>query len=362
MRAPGRNPIHLNHLEGFCVKMRRVSAGLLRTKNIVALFLLLFVIVAADTHCGAEAALVEASPTSTALPSPSETHTPTPTATETATSTPTPTATPTWTPTGTPTPTLTNTPTPTPTSTATSAVTEDPLAKRSARIPILMFHHIAVPAPGTDAVGVDLTVPPQVFEAEIKFLFDRGFHTIHLTDVANYLLEGESLPPKPIVITFDDGYDDNYINAFPTLKDFGFVGTFFIISDRPDGSVPGYMTWGQIGEMAANGMEIGSHSRDHRYNLGQISSAAQWAEIKPSYDAIIKHFPNQPPIFAYPSGSYNATTLGFLRQLGYVAAVTTMQGVTQTAASLLELPRVRIRGEWSIDQFVFYLNYWLGGL
>jgi peptidoglycan/xylan/chitin deacetylase (PgdA/CDA1 family) len=193
-------------------------------------------------------------------------------------------------------------------------------------------------------------------------LFDRGFHTIHLTDVANHLLNGAPLPPKPIVITFDDGYDDNYLNAFPTLKDFGFVGSFFIISNRPDNSVPGYMTWKQIEEMAANGMEIGSHSLDHRYNLGQMPASVQWAEIKPSHDDILQHFPNQPPVFAYPSGSYNATTLAFLHQLGYVAAVTTIQGDTQSPAAALEMHRIRVRGEWSIDEFVYYFNYWVGGL
>lgn len=233
---------------------------------------------------------------------------------------------------------------------------------RRVHVPILMYHHIIAPSPGTDAVGVDLSVPPDIFEAEVKFLFDRGYHTVHLTDLVNSMNNGPPLPPKPIIITFDDGYDDNYMNAFPTLKDFGFVGAFFIITNRPDGSVPGYMTWPQIEEMASNGMEIGSHSFDHKFNLGEIAAGAQWGEIKPSFDAIVNHVPGQAPVFAYPSGSYNAATQNILRQLGYVAAVTTNQGITQYSNSPLELRRIRIRGEWSMSEFVYYINYWLGGL
>jgi peptidoglycan/xylan/chitin deacetylase (PgdA/CDA1 family) len=224
-----------------------------------------------------------------------------------------------------------------------------------------MYHHIAEPPPDADAVRVDLSVPPDVFDEEIKFLFDQGFHTIHLTDLVNHLQNDAPLPARPIVITFDDGYDDNYLNAFPTLKDFRFVGSFFIITNRPDNSVPGYMTWQQIEEMAANGMEIGSHSWDHRYNLGEMPASVQWAEIKPSHDAVLQHFPNQAPVFAYPSGSYNATTQSFLEHLGYVAAVTTRQGVTQYADALYELHRVRIHGQWSINEFVYWLSYWLAG-
>jgi peptidoglycan/xylan/chitin deacetylase (PgdA/CDA1 family) len=338
--------------------MRPMPRALRRFNRSIALALLFFASSLASLHCGADAARLDPSPISTKLPTLTETSVPTLTPTETVTSSPSLTSTPTETSTSTPTATSPPTPTNTPVPTYGPATK----APRAARLPILMYHHVVVPPPGTDAVGVDLSVPPDVFDAEIKFLFDRGFHTIHLTDLVNYLEKDVPLPSKPIVITFDDGYDDNYLNAFPTLKDFGFVGSFFIIADRPVAPVPGYMNWQQIDEMADNGMEIGSHSWDHRFNLGEMPSSIQWAEVNRSFDAIQQHLPNQPPVFAYPSGSYNATTLGFLGQLGYVAAVTTEQGTLQNADEPLELRRVRIRGGWSINEFVYWLNYWLGGL
>ncbi len=230
------------------------------------------------------------------------------------------------------------------------------------RIPILMYHYISSPPPGADAVRQDLSVPPDVFRSEMAFIAGNGFHTIHLADLAQSFKKGEKLPGKPIIITFDDGYDDNYTNAFPALKEFGFTGTFFIIAGRADGNAAGYMTWQQIQELEATGMEIGNHSVDHAYNLGQVSRAVQWAEIKPAFDDLAWHLPGQVPVFAYPSGSYNATTVGLLEQLGYIAAVTTLQSTWQYEARTLELRRIRVHGPWSLAEFINAMQYWTQGM
>ncbi len=354
-------------------------------RRLVPLVLVLFGISFLGLSCGTvEANLDPPSPTSTETHTPSLTPTETATLTETPTLTATPTdtatATSTYTPTSTATPTATRTYTatptiaPSPTITATTALTPTApltltvtpgapptlagLDSRTLRIPILMYHHIAVPPPGSDSIRVDLSVPPDVFEAEMKLLYDQGAHAVSLSDVVNYLVRGAPLPPQPVVITFDDGYDDNYTNAFPTLKDFGFIGTFFVITGLADSNAYGYLTWDQIQEMAANGMEIGSHSVDHRFNLGSMPKSVQWEEIKPAYDDLLQHLPNQPPVFAYPSGSYNATTVSLLQQLGYVAAVTTRQSTVQYASRPLELRRIRIRGPWTLDEFTYWLHYW----
>lgn len=324
--------------------------------------LALLALVVVSAGCGDTLQALDPSPTQTLAPTFTVTSTSSSTPSPAATSTVTGTNTPTEAPTATRTETATMTPTQEPTSTPLPAETVTSPALQSARIPILMYHHITVAPPGSDAVGVDLSVPPDVFSAEIKFLHDQGFHAIHLTDLIDHFEHQSPLPPRPIIITFDDGYDDNYLNAFPTLKDYGYVGTFFIISKFADTAAPGYMNWQQVEEMGANGMEIGSHSLDHRFNLGDMPASVQWAEIKPSFDAVRQHLPDQAPLFAYPSGSYNSTTISFLKQLGYVAAVTTRQGTTQYGQAPLELRRIRIRGEWSIDEFAYWLNYWLGGI
>lgn len=288
----------------------------------------------------------------------------------TASLAPTATASASPTQTSSPSPTLTNTAPPTRTSTpiapavtpititleSTAVATSAPVP-RSLRVPILMYHHVGDLPADADAIRKSLTVSQERFEQEMKYLSDEGFVTVRLADLADALRSGTPLPDKAIVLSFDDGYADNYVNVFPTLKDYGFTGTFFVISGRADFPSPDYMTWDQILELASNGMEIGSHSATHRYNLGSTYAATQRAEIVPPDARFQDKIPNWVRIFSYPSGSYNQYTLDLLQQLGYVAAVTTRQGTLQDSAAPLELRRVRIRGEWTFDQFVYWFHY-----
>lgn len=302
-----------------------------------------------------------------ASPTPISTNTPT----FTRTATPTATATFTRTPTRTFTRTSTRTPTATTTFTATSRVTKSPTATeipsetatpapivRDARVPILMYHHVGELPPDADAVRKSLTVSQDRFEEQMKFLAEQGYTTIHIAALVNHFQTGAPLPEKPILLTFDDGYDDNYVNVFPTLKDHGFVGTFFIIGAPTDYGSPGYLRWEQILEMYENGMEIGNHSLTHRYNLGTTRNSTQDGEIKNAHKLMVDHLPNWTPIFSYPSGSYNQYSLNLLKDLGYVAAVTTKQGTSQSSDKPYELRRIRIRGEWSMSQFLYWFNYW----
>lgn len=279
------------------------------------------------------------------------------TALPSATATSKPTLTRTFTPSITPTPTLSPTAvaTRTPTRAISPVVSE---IGRSARVPILMYHYVSVPPADADAIRRDLSVPPEVFEQEMKFLYDQGYQTIQLRDLLNYFETGAPLPPKPIILTFDDGYADQYINVFPTLNDFGFTGTFFVITQFADRNLNGYMTWEQIQELASNGMEIGTHTIDHRANLAGLGVNTQRHAIQPARDALQKFAPDASPVFAYPAGSYDKTTLALLRELGYRAAVTTKQGVLQSSAQPYELKRVRVRGAWTISQFAYWLAYW----
>ncbi len=339
----------------FHVKMPAMFSA--RRSVIKHIILVLFFLFLAVLSLGCSTVIAQSDPpTSTPAPSPTVTVSPTPTITATATTVATrpPTATITFT--------ATPSITPVPTTAPNLAVAVTTPVGRSARVPILMYHHIAAAPAGADSVRVDLSVPPDIFDAELHLLHDRGFHTIHLADLANSLETGAPLPPKAFVLTFDDGYDDNYLNALPTLKSYGFIGTFFIITGFADQNAWGYMNWAQIQELAANGMEIGNHSVDHKFDLGKMSRSVQWAEIKPAYDDLAQRLPNQTLVFSYPSGSYNTTTLNLLQQFGYVAAVTTDQSSWQYGNAPLELNRIRIRGGWSLADFTHWLDYWTKGL
>lgn len=299
------------------------------------------------------------------------TFTPTGTATRSFTKTPLPTYTSTRTVTRTRTPTLTQTntlvpttaPTETPQAVATLVVIEEsPTPEptpsiREARVPILMYHHVGDLPADADAVRKSLTVSQAHFQEQMKFLADQDYTTIHIADLMNHLQTGAPLPEKPIILTFDDGYDDHYTNVFPTLKDHGFVGTFFIIGAPTNYGSPGYMRWEQLTEMYENGMEMGAHSLTHRFNLGTARPAAQETEIREGHKLMVDHLPGWTPIFSYPSGSYNKSTLDLLQDMGYIAAVTTKQGTLQTNAKPFELRRIRVRGEWGMSQFLYWFNY-----
>jgi peptidoglycan/xylan/chitin deacetylase (PgdA/CDA1 family) len=274
-------------------------------------------------------------PTEVVTPSPAPTSTPQPT----------PTAAPTKTPTFAPTPTRTLTPTRNPN-------------LRVARVPILMYHYLGIPPPDADKYRLDLTVTPANFDAQMEYLAIEGYHPIRLSDLTEHLLNGKPLPSKPIVLTFDDGYADNFENAFPILKNYKFPATFFLITQLIDEKRPGYMTWDQAEEMAIEGMEIGAHTVNHIELRGR-SLAVQNSEIAGAKAMIEARIGTPVTSFCYPSGKYDARTLEVLRSTGYLAAVTEIAGARQATEDIFELRRIRVRGSYSVDEFAYWLKYWM---
>jgi peptidoglycan/xylan/chitin deacetylase (PgdA/CDA1 family) len=271
---------------------------------------------------------------------------------------------------------VTETPTPEPTtgtvSTSTSATLLDPTPTRTpvavvarnyasptVRVPILMYHYISTPPDENDKLRVDLSVTPANFEAQLKYLASEGYHTIKLSDLAEYLISGTRLPSKPIVLTFDDGYLDNYQNALPILKKYNMVGTFFIITGFVDEGRTGYMNWDQIEDLAIEGNEIGSHTMSH-LDLRNRTRAMLNTEIVSSKLTIESRIGVTVKSFCYPAGKYDARTLDVVRAADYTVAVSTdVQGVIQSADWIYELRRVRVRGTYSVTDFAYWLKYFM---
>lgn len=213
-------------------------------------------------------------------------------------------------------------------------------------VPILMYHYLGNLPPNPDAIRRDLTVSPARFEAQLASLHDQGYHTISLRQLYDHLTTGSPVPPKPIILTFDDGYLDNYENAYPLLIRNGFTATFFIISDFADASRPGYMTWDQLREMHAHGMEIEAHTRNHP-DLRNRKPAFLKAQIGGSREAIESQIGARPRFLAYPAGKYDQAVIDTLRAEGFWGAVTTRQGIRHSAERVFELARVRVRGTYN---------------
>jgi peptidoglycan/xylan/chitin deacetylase (PgdA/CDA1 family) len=214
-----------------------------------------------------------------------------------------------------------------------------------------MYHYISVPPPDADRYRLDLSVTPENMDAQMGWLAENGYATITLQELLYHLTLGWPLPERPVVLTFDDGYRDAFENAFPILQKYGFVGTFFIITDRVTFGEPAYATWDQIVEMHNAGMDIQSHTRTHPDLRGLSEEQLLW-QILGSREALEARMDKQVRFFCYPAGRYDANSIRALQQYGYWAAVTTEYGATHSSQDLFTLKRIRIRYTDSVESFV----------
>jgi peptidoglycan/xylan/chitin deacetylase (PgdA/CDA1 family) len=205
-------------------------------------------------------------------------------------------------------------------------------------VPILMYHYIRTVTDPKDKLGFNLSVTPSNFDQQLSWLNQNGYHTISLT---NFCTANFSTDTKPVVITFDDGYDDAYSAALPALQKYQMTGTFFIVSGFTNH--PRYLTSTQIQTMQTNGMEIGAHTV-HHLDLASISATKQFDEISQSAGST--------KVFAYPAGKYNSTTISEVKKAGDICAVTTLYGFASDKSPLYELPRIRISGTDSLTAFI----------
>lgn len=248
--------------------------------------------------------------------------------------------------------------------TVTPDVPREPLlpppdgVERTARVPILMYHYISDPPADSDHIRKNLSVPTELFERHLQYLQAQGYSTISFHQLLLHLTRGEPLPENPIILTFDDGYRDNYDNAFPLLRQYGYTATFFLITNFIDEGRPTYLTWEQVKALAAAGNEIGAHSRDHPDLRGHDIDFLIW-QILGSKEAIQNGAGITPRFFSYPSGKYDADVVKVLASAHYWGAVTVKQGVEQSSQRPFELERIRIDGSYGPDELDWLLSYYL---
>lgn len=214
---------------------------------------------------------------------------------------------------------------------------------RRIAVPILMYHYVSDLPEEADDIRIGLTVSPQQFEDHLIYLTENGYTSISLYEISSAINTGTPLPPKPVVLTFDDGYIDHYTHVYPLLKQYGFSGTFFVITSKADNAEVGYLTWDQIKEMAVSGMFIEAHTKTHP-DLRERTREFLIYQILGSIESIRIHTQYPADGFAYPVGRYDASVLEIMREIGVEVAVTTEPGKLHTSSNLLELQRLRITG------------------
>lgn len=199
-------------------------------------------------------------------------------------------------------------------------------------IPILMYHHIG---PWQNW----LFVTKETFASHLDYLAQKGYTTVTLPEVMSSLQGLSSLPAKPVVLTFDDGYRDFYDNAFPLLQAHNFKATLFVITQFVGGDA--YVTWDELSQMKSSGLvTVGDHTLSHK-SLPALDLNQTHDQILSAKNILEEHLGGGINVFAYPYGGVSNNAENVLKEGSFSAAVTTQRGIA-CAKLPYDLPRIRI--------------------
>ncbi|MDE0610200.1 MAG: polysaccharide deacetylase family protein [Anaerolineaceae bacterium] len=221
---------------------------------------------------------------------------------------------------------------------------------RRIRVPILMYHYVSPLPRDADTLRIGLTVRPEVFREQLTWLRDAGYSSISPGQLFRALDHGEQLPPKPLILTFDDGHVDHFSVVMPLLLEAGFSGTFFIISERVDARDPLHLDREQLVAMAAQGMSIESHSRSHR-DLSGLERDLLVYELLGSRESLEAWTGVEPTAIAWPFGKHDALARQVAREAGYRMALSTRAGVLHDSTGLFDLARLRVNRDLTLRNF-----------
>jgi peptidoglycan/xylan/chitin deacetylase (PgdA/CDA1 family) len=200
-------------------------------------------------------------------------------------------------------------------------------------VPILMYHVIATPPRGAPYPG--LYVEPTTFRAQMKWLATEGYEAVTLRRVYDHWMHGRPLPPRPVVLSFDDGYPSQVDVALPVLRAHGWAG---VLNFQVGNLIPA-----RVRQLVRAGWEIDSHTFRHP-DLTTLGAKALRREVAGSRTWIRGVFHVPASFFAYPSGRYDSTVIAAVRRAGYLGATTTDQGYESPADGMWQLRRIRVDG------------------
>ncbi len=210
----------------------------------------------------------------------------------------------------------------------------------------------------------------------MEFLFKSGYQTLTLYDISDWIEGNKKLPKKAVCITLDDGHRDNYINAFPILKKYGFNATVFIAPDQMgkelwysrkrrkwerayddnDDLYFEFLYWNQIREMAKYGISFQAHTCSHPY-LSELSESVVIEELKNSKYILENELNTSFDFLSYPYGDYNDTIIKIAKECGYKAAVTVNWGHVRKNADKYTLKRLYVLNNGSVVDFQMNLHH-----
>ena len=206
-------------------------------------------------------------------------------------------------------------------------------------VPILMYHVIGTPRPGTPLPG--LWVTAEAFRAQVAALAAAGFQGVTLDTVLDAWSGRARLPPHPVVLSFDDGYLGQGTVAGPVLAARRWPGVINVVLKNV--GIPGGISGTRLRQLKAQGWEIDAHTLTHR-DLTTLGPDDLRREIAGSRAELRRRFAAAVDAFCYPAGRFDATVEAAVRAAGYRAATTEINGAARPGDDRFALPRVRVDG------------------
>ena len=203
-------------------------------------------------------------------------------------------------------------------------------------IPVLEYHMVADTSPED---GWAYNVPPEDFRDQLDYLREEGYTTISMLDYMKAKKGKAELPPRPVILTFDDGYESNYTTLLPILESYGMKATVYMVTN--DIGLPGYLTWDELRDMQERGIEIGSHTANHQ-PLTEMDRSRQEEEMRLSKLLLEWNGIHTVFSFSYPNGAYDSGMPELLEQNGYLTAVTGDAGLNTFQTDPYLLQRINI--------------------
>jgi peptidoglycan/xylan/chitin deacetylase (PgdA/CDA1 family) len=204
-------------------------------------------------------------------------------------------------------------------------------------IPILAYHFTNSTS---DAEDAPYTLAPSLFDQHLQHLQSRSFDSFNLSDLWAQTREAWNVPAPKVVITFDDGRECCYSNAFPLLRKYHLTATIFLISSRV--GRPGFLSVSQIREMQRHGFTFESHSMTHP-RLASLAESEAKAELERSKVELEAMLGEKVSYFAYPFGSFDERVKSAVREAGYAGAVCSRRGLVAADTDRYALPRMNMR-------------------
>jgi peptidoglycan/xylan/chitin deacetylase (PgdA/CDA1 family) len=212
--------------------------------------------------------------------------------------------------------------------------------------PILMYHSISKKHEGS------LCVSPENFSRQIKYLVKKGYAVISMDELIDEINNGRRYIPKTVAITFDDGFEDNFTDAFPVLARYGMPATIFVITGYVS-KLEEYLTWDQIFIMSKNDITIGGHTRNNEYLPSVKDKKMLLDEIAGCKSDIESRIKRPVNLFCYPLGGFNEDVKKAAKLAGYKGACTTNRGGDRLNRDVYELNRVKITNSDMTKPFHF---------